>query len=154
MESQLGPFILCAFISLIGLGLILIGAFDLHKASRAKTWPTAEGRILSSSLRERNDGEGTSYEVAILYEYFVNGRAHRSDVWRVRPGSSSFTKAATAAVERYPVGAAVTVYFNPEDPADAMLEPGKISWSLIFGGLAFAGSGVMGFVHLLRGVDM
>src|SRR6266566_1889232 len=130
--------ILCIFAALAGLALLLIAAFDLRKATLAKTWPTTEGRILDSRLREKTDSDGTSYEVTILYEYSVNGVAHRSDVWRVRPGSSSFTKAANAAVARYPVGAVVPVYFNPEDPADAMLEPGKISWSLLFGGVAFA----------------
>ncbi len=149
MGTRLGQLILCAFAALAGLGLILVAVFDLRKANRAKTWPTAEGKILSSSLREKTDSDGTSYEVAILYEYSVNGVAHRSDAWRIRPGSSSFTKSANAAVARYPVGAVVPVYFNPEDPADALLEPGKISWSVLFGGLAFVGSGVMGILSNL-----
>jgi hypothetical protein len=149
MGTQLVDLILCAFATLAGLGLLLVAAFDLRKANRAKTWPTTEGRILDSRLREKKDDEGTSYEVAILYEYFVNGVAHRSDVWRIRAGSSSFTKAASQTIARYPVGAAVPVYFNPEDPADAMLEPGKISWTLLFAGVAFAAAGVAGVLFNL-----
>ncbi len=141
--------ILCIFAALAGLALLLIAAFDLRKATLAKTWPTTEGRILDSRLREKTDSDGTSYEVAILYEYWVNGVAHRSDVWRIRAGSSSFTKSASRTVASYPVGASVPVYFNPENPADAMLEPGKISWSLLFGGLAFAGAGVACVLHNL-----
>src|SRR5229473_616000 len=106
MGTPLGDLIVCAFVALIGLGMVLVAAFDLRKANRAKSWPTAEGKILSSSLREKNDGEGTTYEVAILYEYFVNGVAHRSDVWRIRAGSRSFTKAANETVQSYPVGSA------------------------------------------------
>ncbi len=141
--------ILCAFAALAGLGLILVAVFDLRKAHRAKAWPITEGKVLDSRLREKNDGDGITYEVAILYEYFVNGVAHRSDVWRIRAGSSSFTKAALQTVARYPVGSAVPVYFDPEDPADAMLEPGKISWALglLFAGMAFAAAGVAGVLQ-------
>jgi hypothetical protein len=41
------------------------------------------------------------------------------------------------------------VYFNPEDPADAMLEPGKISWVLPFAGVVFAAAGVAGVLFNL-----
>jgi hypothetical protein len=143
--------ILCVFAVLAGLGMLLVGIFDLRKAHRAKAWPVAEGRILESRLREKTDSDGTSYEVAILYEYSVNGVTHRSDVWRIRPASSSFTKASSRTVARYPVGSAVSVYFNPEDPTDAMLEPGKISWVLFLVGVVFAASGVACVLHNLSG---
>jgi len=29
-----------------------------------------------------------------------------------------------------------------------MLEPGKVSWSLLFGGVMFAGIGAIGFLHV------
>ncbi|HTD23698.1 MAG TPA: DUF3592 domain-containing protein [Terriglobales bacterium] len=148
MAVQLGQLLFCGLVSLAGLGLIFMAAFDLRKANRAKTWPTAQGKVLSSGLAAVNDSDGTTYKAAILYEYSVNSVDHRSDVWRVRAGSSSFTKAATEAVKRYPAGATVTVYFNPENPADAMLEPGKVSWSLLFGGVMFAGIGAIGFLHV------
>jgi Protein of unknown function (DUF3592) len=148
MTVRLGQLLFCGLVTLAGLGLLLTAAFDLRKAYRAKTWPTTQGKILSSGLAEVSDSDGTTYKVAILYEYSVNGVSHRSDVWRLRAGSSSFTKAATKAVERYPLGATVNVYFNPEDPADAMLEPGRVSWSLLLGGVVFAGMGAIGLLHL------
>ena len=149
MAAQLGQLLVCGLFSLAGLGLMLTAAFDLRKANRAKTWPTAQGRILSSRLAEVSDSDGIIYKAAVLYEYRVNGMDYRSDVWQVRAGSSSFTRAATKVVERYPAGATVTVYFNPEDPSDAMLEPGKVSWSLLFGGVMFASVGAIGFLHVV-----
>jgi hypothetical protein len=151
MGTHLWQLILCAFIALAGLGLLITATFDLRKANRARAWPTTKAKVLSSGLREESGSEGTTYAVAILYEYSVNGVTHRSDVWHVRGGSSSFKRAATDMVERYPVGAVVAVYFNPENPADAMLDPWEISSSLglFLGGVVFAFIGMAGFLNVL-----
>jgi len=65
-----------------------------------------------------------------------NGDSWRSDVLAVEAGSSSFTGAMEKVIARYPAGSTVTVYYNPDAPHDAMLEPGKMSWWAIFGGFA------------------
>jgi hypothetical protein len=63
----------------------------------------------------------------IAYEYEVDGRTYGSDVIHARLSSSksSFRAARDAERygERYPVGAAVAVAYDPADPANAMLEP-------------------------------
>lgn len=134
---------------LSGLGLMIYGLRLFAKAYRARTWPTAQGRIIESEVREVRDADGLSYKVSILYEYSVNGVTRRSDVWRLGVGSSS-SKSATKAVERYPVGAVVTVYCNPEKPADSLLEPGKASWHLLLAGIAFFAAGIRALVYTLK----
>jgi len=69
--SQLGDLILCAFAA-SPAGLILVAVFDLRKYNRAKTWPLRKEKSSAPACGE-NDSDGTSYEVAILYEYSVNG---------------------------------------------------------------------------------
>jgi Protein of unknown function (DUF3592) len=135
---------------LCGLGLTIYGARLFAKSYRAKTWPTAQGRIIESEVREVRDTDGLTYKASILYEYSVNGVTHRSDVWRLGTGSSSSTEPARKTVKRYPVGAVVTVYCNPEKPADAMLEPGKASWHLLLAGIAFFAAGVRSLVYTLK----
>ena len=136
---------LCWIIVLVGAALMWKGARIQLKAQRAKSWPSVLGKVLESSMRAVLDNRGRTYQAYILYEYAVGGVTHRSDVWRLGVGSSSFTKASTRAVERYPAGTAVTVFFDPDNPADAILEPGKASWFLFVAGMLFAAAGVLLF---------
>jgi hypothetical protein len=96
-------------------------------------------------LAHRYDNRGRTYQAYILYEYSVDGVTRRSDVWRLGAGTSSYTKASTSAVERYPVGAAVTVFVNPDNPADAVLEPANPSWFVLIAGIVFAAAGLLLF---------
>ncbi len=112
--------------------------------------PTAEGRVIDSRVREVRDSDGDSYEAYIFYEYSVNGVTHRSDVWRLGVGSSSFMGFAKKAIARYPIGSAITVYFNPDKLGDAMLEPGRASWAFILFGLAFFLGSANAVIHLLK----
>jgi hypothetical protein len=90
-----------------------------------------------------------SHQVSILYEYSVNGVLLRSDVWRVVPAVTSFTrKRENKALARYPIGSAVTVYVNPDNPKDAMLEPGKVPWVLFVAGALFFLAGALCFFHI------
>jgi Protein of unknown function (DUF3592) len=136
--------------ALAGLGLLIKGTRDRIKCNRARSWPTAQGRVLDSRLREVRDSEGKTWEVYILYEYWVDGQTYRSNVWRMQAGSSSFTGAAEKAVARYPIGSRVMVYYNPDAPGDAMLEPGKMGWWMFFGGAAFFITGIFAVIHNLQ----
>jgi hypothetical protein len=58
----------------------------------------------------------------IRYSYPVDGREHESsqiNFWGVVGGSQS---AAERTTRRYPQGAQVTVYYNPQDPHEAVLD--------------------------------
>src|SRR6186997_2192870 len=51
------------------------------KLREAQSWPTATGKILSSSFGQREDGGGfwESVRPRVEYEYTVAGRLYRSD---------------------------------------------------------------------------
>jgi Protein of unknown function (DUF3592) len=134
-------------VAFLGLALLVKATRDRIKTNRARSWPTAQGTVLDSRLREVRDSDGKTWEVYILYEYSVNGESYRSDVWRLEAGSSSFTRAAEKTVASYPIGSTVTVFFNPDMPGDAMLEPGKMGWWVFFGGASFL---IVGVVALVR----
>ena len=56
----------------------------------------------------------------VIYSYTVGGAEFRCQ--RVRAADDGNDSAA-ATVARYPAGASVVVYYDPENPADALLEP-------------------------------
>jgi uncharacterized protein DUF3592 len=141
--------VLSGITALSGFGLLVKAARDKIKSSRALTWPTAEGKVLDSRLLAVRDNRGDTWKAHVLYEYSVNGVSYRSDVLQLEAGSSSFTGGAEKTIARYPVGSVVPVYFNPESPGDAMLEPGKMTWWIFFAGICFLFGGVAALIHNL-----
>jgi hypothetical protein len=136
-----------SFFILIGLALIGWTIFSYRKAQEALSWPTASGKILSSALRHEKGGEISGYEPEILYKYQAYGVHHIADVIQFGGIPLSPKKEAQRIVEQYPIGREITVYFNPNKPAQAVLEPGKIDWVTAVIGV---GCVVIGLMCLLR----
>lgn len=108
---------------LVALGLAWAGVRGQRRAQNVKNWPTTTGRILSATteLRRRSGKSGYAPYPNILYEYTVGGQKFVSNRVSVGMdmGGSLYTPRVLA---RYPVGATVQVYYNPEAPADSVLE--------------------------------
>jgi hypothetical protein len=119
-----------AFGILFGLTLGAIAAWfvfrDRRRARAALAWPATAGRIIESRVEEKHlpgDRPNLRFAPRIAYEYAVDGRSYRSEridfrevFWSLAPQS------AAAKVVRYPAGAAVTVYYDPRRPQEAVLE--------------------------------
>ena len=89
----------------------------------AQQWRTTTGQITQSRV-EVHGGENTSVVPAITYAYEVHGRTYQSSqikagdsVWRVTSGNTAYTT-----VDKYPIGAIVQIYYNPDNPQEAALE--------------------------------
>ncbi len=87
-------------------------------------WPKTSGRILESRVEyESPSFETVAYIVHVRYTYDVDGRTyHGSRVWRtmsIHPLSAGTARAIAA---RYKPGREVEVRYNPDDPAEAVLE--------------------------------
>ena len=88
--------------------------------------------------RSSDSDGGITYRPEVTYHYTVDGREHLAS--RTRFGDRfgiSFSAPAVRTVRRYPVGSSVTVRYNPEDPAEAVLEPGLNGFVLGSAALAF-----------------
>jgi hypothetical protein len=117
--------IVLVFIALFWCGLT--GTFDFFigrtivQQMRAERFPTTTGRILESGLSRGSKG---TTGVAIRFSYEVEGRRYESARYRFDNTKSSDSAWAKAAVRANPKGAERTVYYNPADPAEAILRPG------------------------------
>lgn len=87
------------------------------------SWRSTQGRVLKSRV-EVSGGDHTSVSPYVLYEYEVHGQAYQSV--QIQAGDrfirSGGSRNAYETVDRYPVGAVVTVYYDPSNPAEAALE--------------------------------
>ena len=114
------------------LGLLLGAAvYKTLQVRAAREWPSAAGKIVAShaQVREvrvidsnREGGYRTEQRnlANIIYEYSVADKTLRNNRVSIGEDLGNFEVAETIA--RYPVGAEVTVYYNPLHPKEAVLE--------------------------------
>ena len=135
-------FVLLVFLAVGGF-LIFKGIKDRNKANASLNWPSTPGHVLESRVKESvstDDEGGTSvtYAPHIRYEYTVMGTPYSSDHYQL--GTQVFSsnlKKAQEAVNARPVGSTVTVFYNPDDPAEAALEQKNGSMLFLILGILF-----------------
>jgi hypothetical protein len=155
-SERVFPLLLRLFVLLfvlIGISMSAAGAFNLMDAWRSTKWPVANGEIVFQkgdeiqSRWEDSDGrtrQATSYATSVVYSFAVDGAVHYANARRFGQLAGGGGKWAAAIANRYPMGAAVKVWYHPVDPDRAVLEPGLSSevWWLPGAGLAFLLFGV------------
>jgi len=121
---------MCFSVLLIDGILLGIIFFTRRKVEQASNWPSTMGMVLMSTLEARHDSEGGyTYYPVVQYEYRVMGQPYQGN--RIMPGPSVGGSGANKVVARYPAGTQVTVYYDPNNPSDAVLERGMpvyIKW--------------------------
>lgn len=119
---------------LLGALALILGAeaYRLYRRGlQAARWPTASGRITGAELEEGpmmgRFVRTVSHRAAITYAYQVGGREWRSK--RVFFGDEAFATgtAARDRVRKYEPESTVQVYYDPDDPSQAVLEP-RAAW--------------------------
>lgn len=120
------------FILIFGLfWTALVGTFDavvltnLYRQTHATGFAQTTGTIISSEVtHHRGSKGGTTYGVNIRYTYQVNGLTLDGDRYRYGNWSSSDSQWAYAAVAKNHPGAEVPVFYDANNPAESLLNPG------------------------------
>jgi hypothetical protein len=96
----------------------------------AEFYATTTGRVTYSGLNEHRGSRGrTDYAPDIKFTYEVAGQAYSGD--RYRYGQPYLKRAyAAGVIAEYPEGKEVTVYYNPSDSTDSLLQPGLMGIDL------------------------
>ena len=125
----------------LGTYLIVFSLRSKKKAEASQGWPSVAGTMTLSevkqSINRNEDGiESISYYPAVEYTYQYAGQSFTSK--RLQFGGVQGQKNSTNAqkvLARYPQGGSVTVYYNPENPSEAVLErqAGGSKVSLVIG---------------------
>jgi len=114
-------------VGVVGLGLMAAALVQFRRAMRASRWPTVPGRIVSARLE---DGPlmgrpipVASHRAIVTYSYEVAGAERVSnrvffDDQLFRTGDDARDR-----VRKYEPGSAVQVYYDPQNPSNAVLEP-------------------------------
>lgn len=159
MASMLSVAISVGALSLIfaalGVWLILLYQRNKQKAEQSVNWPTTSGRVIESRISEHKsqdeDGYTTyTYAPVVRFEYQVDGVTHTSD--RMAVGSKiaiSNRKKVEQQIAGYPEGKLIKVYYNPQNPAEAILETRLTSKAELVAGIILI---VVGLSILCLGV--
>lgn len=91
---------------------------------RSRTFLPVPARILSSEIRTKSDSDGSTYAPQVRYEFHVDGQRYESDRVRFGQMGESNRTPARAIVDANPVGATRTAYYDPANPAEAVLYRG------------------------------
>jgi hypothetical protein len=125
-----------------GLACLLFGAWFAHfcirawrRARAAPSWVRVPGRIVSAIVVP----DDNNYAPLVRYTYNVGGTQYRSSQIALTYTSYFRERQAQAAIDRYRPGREVMVSVDPDDPAQAILEPGSGAAAFaLFGALALA----------------
>ncbi len=114
-------------LQLLGGGLFLDAVRVLPAAWASRRWRQSEGHILAADYMSPRTGGGgppiLAFGVDLRYEYTVGN--HRYEGKRVSfAGYAPTTGGIVALRRRYPPGAAVTVWYDRNDPENSVLKPG------------------------------
>ena len=116
-----------AFAGAVLAFVLVIRRFALQavqqKIREAQAWPSTEGVVLVSEVRD--EGGENGWRAHVRYQYEVDGRTYESSRIAVaveygREGLQAHEELAA----RFPSGTRVTVYYNPQNPAESALVKG------------------------------
>ena len=89
----------------------------------SQSWPTVPGKVQSSEIERRVTGlPAVLWKLALSYGYEVSGNWYQGDAVQFGPKYVSSKELIFAHAEKYPAGTAVTVHYDPDDPATSVLE--------------------------------
>jgi len=148
MEPSLGLFIgmLCGGMFILvfaGAGAFLIyqSIRSRQKAEVSQSWPATSGQITDARVAHHTstDSEGDRsdhYTPKVSYTYQASGQTYEgSKIGFGMQQSFGSAAKAQATLARFPMGGQVAVYYDPNNPAEAVLErkAGGSTMSLILG---------------------
>jgi hypothetical protein len=112
--------------ALIVFGLILggFGLFRYDIGKKSADWPSTAGKITYSRSESRRVDKQTRYSPTVKYTYQAAGRRYVGSRISASDMHQKSLSGADKILRKYPTGGRVTVYYNPDDPAVAVLEPG------------------------------
>ena len=129
----------------IDILLLAFGLWRLWLEIRPKYWDQSKGKIISSRIDRQSQTvhggiSSFAYIPVVEFEYSYGGQTLRSTRWRAGNFVNGQQLKALSVIRRYPVGATVNVFVNPNNPEKAFLEYGisPASWVFLLVGLIFS----------------
>ncbi|MCB0323511.1 MAG: DUF3592 domain-containing protein [Bdellovibrionales bacterium] len=148
------------FLAVAGLALGGFGGYFIYLGGEVGSWPVTEGEVVTTRIRtELEVSGGTTVTKAardrlrqhypsITYRWTVDGESYTGSRYRLGATHEKFdTRAeAQAAARRFTPGTKVPVYYDPNSPSQAVLDPSAtfVIYVPLLIGLLFLVTGALG----------
>ena len=106
-------------------------AKGLYQQHSSKQYASTEGQVVSSGVDTSRDSDGSSYTPKIHYRYQVKGREYHGERIRYGTAFNTYTLAHAFAAQ-HPALSTVTVYYDPRNPSESLLQTGINGTDLFF----------------------
>ena len=116
--------VICILGLILGISGLYLSATRLWYAYGSSGWQKTSGQVSRSEMG--NCTSKGSCQIFVEYQYTVRDREYKSDNIRARTHDSFYQPEAESKLQQYKVGAAVDVYYDPDDPTTSCLEPGIV----------------------------
>jgi hypothetical protein len=94
--------------------------FMRRKMAAVSQWPSTMGSVIRSTIEQRSSDDGYVNYPVVQYSYQVGGQPYQGT--KLAPGPDVGGSGAGKVVARYPAGAQVMVFYDPQNPSNAVLE--------------------------------
>jgi hypothetical protein len=136
-----------------GLACVIAGLVQRKRARDAASWPTVQGQVIESGLQEHRtydseSGASINFLPVVQFRYTLLGQVYSGD--HISFGNVYYDKrTAMKKIAPYTAGSLVTIHYDPDNPANAVLEIKAIGSNLllILGG-AFMFLGILAVIFL------
>jgi len=122
--AKSNPAILVVVLLVFGL---VLGGFGLYRYTMGKesvSWPMVKGKITYSRAEPKKVKTGHEYRPSVKYAYTVDGTSYKGNRITASDVYQKTLSGAKDILKKYPTGGEVSVYYDPADPARALLETG------------------------------
>ena len=140
--------IILVLFALGGVAMTLRGWIVWQRSKKVKAWPKTKGEIISAEISATEFNEPLP---KVMFSYRIGEADYNVD--ENFQDVSMSRERCTEIVEKYPADSAVDVYYDPNDPANATLDPSlkKDDWVVLVVGILVA---VFGVLMLLLNVQV
>ncbi len=136
----MNPYLIILILVILGgIGITIWGLQILRNSQKVKNWPSVEGVIEESEPSSEQD----DLLPHIVYSYHLDGHALRSR-FEFPSGTQPLPEFSQAYIKKYPLGAKVQVFYNPQHTSHSTLEPGSQGdWMILIMGIFMAVGGMI-----------
>jgi Protein of unknown function (DUF3592) len=136
------------WLSGIFLGVSVLSLPQYLRIKESAKWPSAPGVITSSWMRSGVCKGIPCYHGEIEYQYHVGDVGYRGTAFDLGRSHWAAQSSWQLVLDQHPVGKAVRVYYEPQHPNHAVLEPGLIGETSLLYKMVLAMIGLFGFCFL------
>ena len=118
----------------VGLGMLFFSVLPtLYDGLRMSAWPTTPARVISAELQTHR-GDSTTYQAMGHYRYSVNGESYTGSRLGISSSADNVgdwhQRISSRLSSAQRSQSTIPVYYNPGNPAEAIVDPG-VRWSLV-----------------------